>query len=404
MREEILNKLISLNVNTITKTATFAKGKTLQSLRLNVNVPYFFLTLFDDSLLNTGMRKKSTIGYIKINGITTLILYIPNGRVNLDSASDNYKFTTSLTLSDSDKIEIWHKPTPKNPQNQDTTAQTSIIDELTALSEKPSNVYYWDYAMAHPSVYIYKSVLENDTRFNDYKYFRLYCTLLFIAEKSNIIKHHRQTCHITSTELLATLPDSYKYEKQTKDKDLNKNLPERPDSKKQYSKTFIKFLDSARREGLIERYAHHGDYIAITFTNAFLAPLSAPPYAKVPIFLIQNEINKYNYRFMLYFILRQMRNNPNKPYFIKIKIQELLSIIGIGKHTSHTIAADRLNAYMAILANYGVVHHPQTYTAKDIRKNTLISFRMYKFKTSSLIPDVPEDSEEDYNLDSDEED
>ena len=403
MKEEILDKLISLNVNTITKSATFAKGKTLQSLRLNVNVPYFFLTLFDDLLLNQSLRKKSTIGYIKVNGITTLILYIPNGRVNLESTNDNYKFTTSLTLSESDKIEIWHKPTPKNPQTQDTTAQTSIIDELTALSEKPSNVYYWDYAMAHPSVYLYKSVLENDTRFNDYKYFRLYSTLLFIAEKSNIIKHKRHTCHITPTELLATLPDSYKYEKQQKDKDLN-NPPDVPEStKKQYQKTYQKFLDSARREGLIERYAQHGDYIAITFTNAFLAPLSAPPYAKVPIFLIQEEITQYNYRFMLYFILKQMKNNPNKPYFVKVKIQELLSILGIGKHTSQTIAAERLNAYIAILANYGVIHHPQKYTAKDIRKNTLISFRMYKFKTSSLVPDVPEveEQEEDYDLEED---
>lgn len=383
--KEILNRLIDLNINSITKSAAFAIGRDLQSLRLMVDVPYYFLTIYDDSTLNQLLRRKGTVAYIKKNGITTLILYLPAQNIGTDEESANYKFTDNLTLSDSDKIEVWHKPRPKNPTSADT-ANLSIVEVLDVLTGKPSNVYYWHYAMAHPSFYLYQSVLDSDVRFKDFKYFRLYCTLLFIAEKSNVIKHNRHVCHITPAELSATLPKNYKYTKAKQD------LANIPEGKKQYTKTYIKFLDTARTEGLIADYAQDDEYISITFSDSFLAPLGAPPYAKIPFYLMQEDITQHNYRFMMYFIMRQMRNNPAKPYYVKIRIKELLKIVGLGTHTNQELAAQRLSAYMAILANNGALAHPRIYTKADIRKNTLIQFRLYKFKAYSLIP-TPEDEE-----------
>ena len=78
---KILDKLIGLNIHTITETIKEVKNAKgvypIHTIPISVHLPYFFMTLYDDSQLDEFIRSSGVIGYITVNGITTLILYIP---------------------------------------------------------------------------------------------------------------------------------------------------------------------------------------------------------------------------------------------------------------------------------------------------------------------------------------
>jgi len=395
-KDSIIKKLKELNINTINQTLKEAESiKPLICLPISVRPPYFFLTIYDESSLDKYIRQKGTIGYIVVNGITTLILYIPNPEqqkriipiVNQD-VNKNCKFVSILELNNSDKIAIFHKEKKKKEQPLSTPKKTSILDELDELSNKPNNLFYADYARKHPSFYFYKKPLESTTnKFKDYKFFKLYCTLIYLAEKSNVIKHKRTQCHISPKDLISIIPNCLKYNRQ-------KGKSSQPIKKRTYSKSYITFLDNAKESNLIYEYQLKGEYISIIFSESFISELGEPPYTKLPFSLI-DEISSYNYRFILYFVIKQFSNNPSQPYFVKIKIKNLLGKADIRLSTSNTMAAERLNTYFRILERYHVIDDLITYVADDIRRNTLIDFRLYHFQTiSDDIYDEYEDWEE----------
>lgn len=72
---------------------------------------------------------------------------------------------------------------------------------------------------------------------------------------------------------------------------------------------------------MIQEYQVKEDCIAITFSDSFINGLSTPPYIKIPFELLE-KISLNNYKFILYFITKQFSNNPQKPFFINMKIQE----------------------------------------------------------------------------------
>lgn len=124
--DAILQKLIELNINTITATVKEAKNAkgiyTISTLPIGVDIPYLFITLYDDSQLNKFIRNSEVIGYISVNGITTLILYLPKPErqnifvplLNIKDNNLNYFVCNQLTLQYTDKITIFHK----NPKNK----------------------------------------------------------------------------------------------------------------------------------------------------------------------------------------------------------------------------------------------------------------------------------------------
>lgn len=380
-----LQKLKELNINTITTTLKEAESiHPLAILPISVKPPYFFVTLYDEELFNKYIRSQNTIGYLTVNGTTTLILYIRDSEqqkkfvpiINIKSDDSNFMFTDSLTLKHTDKISIFHKSFKKKV-NVDTSAQVSILDELAELSKKPNNLFYADYARKHPYFYFYKKPLESkENNFKDHNFFKLYCTLLYIAEKSNIIKQKRTQCHIYIKDLMAIIPNCFKYIRK-------KEGTSSPTKKKTYSKSYITFLDKAKETGLIREYQPKEEYISITFSDTFLNKLSEPPYTKIPFELL-GDISSNNYKFIMNFIIKQFSNNPNKPYFIKIKIKELLKISNISLSTSNAMATDRLNRYLRILEKYQVISQPITYIADNVKKNTLLNFRLHPFKHINL--------------------
>lgn len=394
-KPEILQKLKDLNINTITNTLKEAEHiHPLINLPLSVRCPYFFVTLYDDSLLNQFIRLKEAIGYLTINGATTLILYIRDPEqqkkfaptINIKSDEGNFMFMDSLELKYTDKISIFHKSFKKKA-NVDTSAQVSILDEFAELSKKPNNLFYADYARKHPYFYFYKKPLESkENNFQDYKFFKLYCTLLYIAEKSNIIKQKRTQCHISPKDLGAIIPNCFKYVRKKNSSTITEG------EAKTYSKSYITFLNAAFKAGIIEKHKLKDGYISLTFSDSFLKELCEPPYIKIPFALV-NEISTNNYKFIMYFISRQFSNNPKKPYFVKIKIRELLKLGNISLSTSQTMAAKRLNSYLSILDRYHAINLVVMYIAEDIRKDRLLKFRLYPFKHISI--DIEED-EEDY--------
>lgn len=394
-KDSIIKKLKELNINTINQTLKEAESiKPLICLPISVRPPYFFLTIYDESSLDKYIRNKGTIGYIKINGITTMILYIPEPErqnkivpiINYN-VNQNFKYVDSLTMKYTDKIAIFHKEKKKKEQPLSTLQKTSILDELDELSNKPNNLFYADYARRHPSFYFYKKPLESTTnKFKDYKFFKLYCTLIYLAEKSNVIKHKRTQCHISPKDLISIIPNCFKYPRQ-------KDKSSQSIKKRTYSKSYITFLDNAKESNLIYEYQLKGEYISIIFSESFISELGEPPYTKLPFSLI-DEISSYNYRFILYFVIKQFSNNPSQPYFVKIKIKNLLNKADIRLSTSNKMAAERLNTYFRILERYHVIDDLITYIADDIRSNTLIDFRLYHFKTISDDIDEYEDWEE----------
>lgn len=395
-KPEILQKLKDLNINTITNILKEAESvHPLTNLPLYVKPPYFFVTLYDNELLNKNIRLKNTVGYLTVNGTTTLIVYIRDPEqqnkflplLNIKSDNSNFMFTDTLELKYTDKISIFHKSFKKKA-NVDTSAQVSILDEFAELSKKPNNLFYADYARKHPYFYFYKKPLESkENNFKDYKFFKLYCTLLYIAEKSNIIKQKRTQCHISPKDLMAIIPNCFKY--------IHKENPSKTTEEKanKYSKGYITFLKAAFKAGIIEKARIEDGYISIKFSDSFLNELCEPPYIKIPFGLV-NEISTNNYQFIMYFISRQFSNNPKNPYFIKIKIKELLKLGNISLSTSQTMAAKRLNTYLSILDRYHAINLEIAYIAEDIKKDRLLKFRLYPFKHISI--DIEEDDDEDY--------
>ena len=384
---KILDKLIELNINTITnivKEAKKAKGVySISTLPIGVDMPYLFMTLYDDSKLDEYIRKREVVGYITVNGITTLILYITKPErqneflsiLGIKDNSLNYFVHNTLTIQYTDKITIFHKEF-KNKERS-SSAPKSILDDIAELSQKPNNIFYADYSKKHPCFYLYKQSLTRRI-FNTFKGFKLYCTLLFIAEKSNIIKHKRTQCHICPKDLMAIIPNCFKNTRPKKDSS-------KPKERKSYSKSYNRFLRIACKTGMVKDFQLIEEYLSITFTDTFLNELSQPPYIKIPFSLL-DDITVYNYKFIMYFINRLFSVKPNFPYFINIKIRELLKVTGISTNTSQTMAVKRLNSYLGILEKYQVISEQITYIAEDIRKNKLLRFRLNHFKHLNLFP------------------
>lgn len=385
--DAILQKLIELNINTITATVKEAKNAkgiyTISTLPIGVDIPYLFITLYDDSQLNKFIRNSEVIGYISVNGITTLILYLPKPErqnifvplLNIKDNNLNYFVCNQLTLQYTDKITIFHK-NPKNKKRTNSTT-TSILDNIAELSQKPNNIFYADYSLKHPYLYLYKQPLTTNN-FNDFKYFKLYCTLLFIAEKSNIIKHKRTQCHICPKDLMAIIPKCFKYVRPKNESSKSKEL-------KTYSKSYNEFLKIAYKAGMVKEFKLINEYISITFSDTFINELSKPPYIKIP-FALLNDITTNNYKFIMFFINKLFSVNPSSPFFLNIKIKELLKITSISLSTSQAFAAERLNNYLAILEKYHVINEQILYNAEDIRKNKLLRFRLSHFKYNNPIP------------------
>ena len=141
----------------------------------------------------------------------------------------------------------------------------------------------------------------------------MYCTLLFIAEKSNIIKHKRTQCHICPKDLIAIIPNCFKYTRPKKESS-------KPKERKSYSKSYNRFLRIACKTGMVKDFQLIEEYLSITFTDTFLNELSQPPYIKIPFSLL-DDITVYNYKFIMYFINRLFSVKPNFPYFINIVCQ-----------------------------------------------------------------------------------
>ena len=391
---KILDKLLELNINTITsivKEAKNAKGVySISTLPIGVDFPYLFITLYDDSQLDELIRSSGVIGYITVNGITTLILYIPKPEkqnqfiplINVKGNNQNYFVCNELTLQYTDKITVFHKDFKKKDGAK--SAKVSILDNIAELSQKPNNIFYADYSKKHPCFYLYKQSLTRRI-FNTFKGFKLYCTLLFIAEKSNIIKHKRTQCHIYPKDLMAIIPNCFKYTRPKKNSS-------KPQERKSYSKSYITFLKIACKAGIVKDYQLVDEYISITFTETFIKELSEPPYIKIPFSLL-NDITTNNYQFIMYFINRLFSLNPNTPHFVNIKIKELLRVTGISISTSQAMAVKRLNSYLGILEKYQVISEQITYIAEDIRKNKLLRFRLNHFKYIDLSQYEEDDCE-----------
>ena len=173
----------------------------------------------------------------------------------------------------------------------------SILDNIAELSQKPNNIFYADYSKKHPGFYLYKQPLTGNI-FSKFKGFKLYCTFLFIAEKSNIIKHKRTQCHICPKDLMAIIPNCYKYRRP-------KGNSLKPKERKSYSKSYITFLKIACKAGIVKEFQLIDEYISITFTETFMKELSEPPYIKIPFSLL-NDITTNNYQFIMYFINRKV--------------------------------------------------------------------------------------------------
>lgn len=175
---KILDKLIELNINTIAnivKEAKNAKGVYLIStLSIGVDMPYFFMTLYDDSQLDELIRGSGVVGYIILNGITTLILYITKperqneflSTLGIKDNSLNYFVNNTLAIQYTDKITIFHKEF-KNKERS-SLAPKSILDDIAELSQKPNNIFYTDYSKKHPCFYLYKQSLTRKI-FNTFK-------------------------------------------------------------------------------------------------------------------------------------------------------------------------------------------------------------------------------------------
>ena len=382
---KILDKLIGLNIHTITETIKEVKSAKgvypIHTIPISVHLPYFFMTLYDDSQLDKLIRGSGVVGYITVNGITTLILYLPNPEkqnmflpiLNIKDNNLNYFVSDNLTLQHTDKITIFHKDFKRKDGAK--TAKVSIIDSIAELSQKPNNIFYADYSKKHPCFYFYKQPLTRKI-FSKFKGFKLYCTFLFIAEKSNIIKHKRTQCHICPKDLMAIIPNCYKYRRP-------KGNSLKPKERKSYSKSYITFLKIACKVGIVKDFQLVDEYISITFTETFMKELSEPPYIKIPFSLL-NDITTNNYQFIMYFINRLFSLKPSTPHFVNIKIKELLKVTGISTSTSQTMAVKRLNSYLGILEKYQIISEQITYIAEDIRKNKLLRFRLNHFKHLSL--------------------
>lgn len=381
-KSEILLQLKQLNIKTITDTLKEAESiHPLKSLPLKVELPYCLCKINSDAAFDMWYSKVPNIGYIAINGIKYIILFAGTKNqklrdfiiLNKDVPNPNgeYELTSIIDLKYSDNINIFHRQKPKKKQEEKPKETTTpAIEPLCGLfadtvEAKPNNLFYFEYAMKHPSFYLYARALNNDMRFKDFKHFKLYCTLLFIAEKSSITKHKRNECYISSKDILAVLPDYFRNQ--------NNN-----------SNAVKNFLELACSTGMLNEYNIENEYYKLTYSDTFMGNLSTPPYTKVPLELV-NDITPHNHKFILYFILRNFKNNPKKPYFINIKTKELLKLSEI-KIRTLSDAADRLKTYFSILEKYQAVRpfanpdNDNTVTVEDIRNNNLLSFRLYKFQ------------------------
>ncbi len=136
---------------------------------------------------------------------------------------------------------------------------------------------------------------------------------------------------------------------------------------------------------MVKEFKLINEYISITFSDTFINELSKPPYIKIP-FALLNDITTNNYKFIMFFINKLFSVNPSSPFFLNIKIKELLKITSISLSTSQAFAAERLNNYLAILEKYHVINEQILYNAEDIRKNKLLRFRLSHFKYNNPIP------------------
>ena len=379
---EILKQLQELNIYTIKDTLKEAETiYPLVKLPLEIGIPYCLCKINNDNAFDKWYSKLPNIGYISVNGIKYIILYVAKeNRKLFDFVTRNrnrpnpegeYELTGLLTLEYTDNIKIFHRPKPKKKQEETTTSETTTaLAPLCGLfadtvDSKPNNLFYIEYAMKHQSFYLYATPLNNNKRFQNFKYFKLYCTLLFIAEKSSIIKHKRNECYISNDDLVAVIPDYFR-NKGTK-ATIGNSL-----------------LHLACKAGILEKYCTENGYWKLTYTKAFMENLSTTPYIKVPLGLV-NDVTIYNYKFILYFIVRNFSNNPKHPYFVNLRAKELLRLSEIKIRTLSN-AAERLNTYFAILAKYHGVRPSIAYdndnnvTEDDIRNNNLLSFRLYKFQ------------------------
>jgi len=399
-KAEILKQLRELNIKTITDTLKEAESiHPLVKLPLKVGLPYCLLKTNNDKIFDDYYSKLPNIGYIAVNGIKYIILYISkkNQKLyeyvilnrNIPNPNGEFELTSVLDLEYTDNVKIFHRQKPKKKE-EPTEPTTPALEPLCGLfadtvDSKPNNLFYIEYAMKHPSFYLYANALNKDMRFKDFKHFKLYCTLLFIAEKSSIIKHKRNECYISYKDILAVLPNYFRNQ--------NNN-----------SNAVQNFLDLACETGMLKEYNVENEYYKLTYSDTFMSKVSIPPYTKIPLDLV-NDITPHNYNFILYFIIRNFSNNPKNPYFINIKTKELLKLSEIKIRTLSN-ATDRLNDYFAILEKYRAVRpfadldNDSTVTVEDIRNNNLLSFRLYKFQQPNPTDDLNLD---DISLDDEEE-
>lgn len=382
----ILQKLRELDIHTITQAVKEAQQEeNLLNITVRVEPPYFFCEMSIHKAKEI-IYKPNIIGYIAVNGIAYTIAYIKDkDRQELVLRDYGNKIHDNIFLDLYQHIEIKHKKKPgKSTSDEtitfDTFETSSIFDELQEASNELPNTYY---PQKHPYIYVYEQALQKEC-FTSAKFFKFFCTLTLIAEKSSMIIQKRNTCHITPKDLMAIIPQSFKRStvkpKQTLPEEPQEMTSEEP-LKRGYQKSYIKFLDFAYQAGMVREYKTlENGYIQIVFEDNFKNYFTQPPYIKLP-FEFASKITKYNYKFLMYFVKKEFHNNPKYPCNVNISLKELLKLTNITTHDTLQNAAKRLNAYLAILQEYNVIRKEDIYIEPDdIHENKPLKFRLFHFR------------------------
>lgn len=380
----ILQRLKELDIRTITQVVNKAQQeKNSLQLTLRVEPPYYFFKAdVSKTALNKVIHYKSVVGYIAINGITYLILYYKNPEEVKDWLNNNAdKIYKELFINIYQHIKIMHKKKPDTSVTETPTIETfstsSMFDELQKISAELPNTYY---PQGHTYIFLYEHALKCEC-FNDVNFFKFFCILSLIAQKSNIILQQRDTCHIHLKDLMAIIPPAFKRTPVKPKTTTPQTKPTEHSEKRTYQKAYVRFLDFSCKSGMVDEYALlDNGYIKIVFSKCFHNFFSTPPYIRIPFELV-NMITNYNYKFLMYFILREFHNNPKYPCNINMHLKDLLKVADITTHESTKTAADRLNSYLKIMQDYHAIRNDDIdITPNDIKNNKVLKFRLFHFR------------------------
>lgn len=371
--------------------------------------PHIFLfQILNEKDIEPLFNKEDCIAQIYDEDLCYLVMDVQNPKAQQTfdeykgfTIENTYTILKAVALDDNHDVKLILK-------NNGETSQTSTIvanalpktKELTRYNnlnqqDLPQNLFFIDYAKRYPYLNLYQqAICENPTITQDYKTFELYCTVVYIAMKSKLFKSKGNVCKIYPDDLLTILPKDLKRKPNSKE----------PKERTQYSKSYMTFINSAIEAGMLIKAEPNEEhyYLEITIPDIILNGIDTYPYNKIP-FELFHDMNRYNFNFLMYFINRMFSIHPNKPYFVNIKVKELIKIANISINQSAQHCANRLNECFAILTKFGVISYTPPLQPIDVKRNKLLKFRLYKFNIDSIEEDeeneISSDTSSDDELD-----